>query len=183
MVDCHWRFNLQSAQRMMAAVAPLHLHWIECPIEESEAQIPALLALRRQAHAQGALLAGLETAIRRDGFAPFLAAGAYDVMMPDVKYAGGPWEMLQIAGDFARHGVQFSPHNPTGPVCHAASLHVCAAAGHHDLLETQFDETPVFDELVGATVPTIVDGLSPLPTARTGLGLSLDDEVVARYRV
>lgn len=173
MVDCHWRFDQGGAERLIDACAPLALHWIECPVAETEADIPALKALRRRANAAGMLLAGLETTILRAGFAPFIRAGAYDVMMPDVKYCGGPQEMLALATDMARHDVQFSPHNPSGPICHAHSLHICATLPDCDLLETQFDETPMFDALVTPPPPATRDGCMDPPDAGAGLGLSL----------
>lgn len=173
MVDCHWRFDVAGAEALIDACAPLNLYWIECPIAETEDTIPALVSLRKRVNATGTRLAGLETAILRRGFAPFLKAGAYDVMMPDVKYCGGPREMLEIAGEMARHGAEFSPHNPSGPICHLHSLHICATMGQGDLLETQFDETPMFDTLVTRPFAKPVDGHVPLPDAETGLGLSL----------
>jgi len=173
MVDCHWRFDVAGAKALIDACAPLNLYWIECPILETEADIPALVSLRRRANAAGMRLAGLETAILRNGFAPYLALGAYDVMMPDVKYCGGPHEMLAIAADMTRHGVTFSPHNPTGPICHLHSLNICATLAQSDLMETQFDETPMFDNLVNRTLPQPIDGQVTLPTAEAGLGLSL----------
>lgn len=172
MVDCHWRFDATGAEALIDACAPLNLHWIECPIAETPADIPAIVSLRRRANAAGMRLAGLETAILREGFAPYLQAGAYDVMMPDVKYCGGPQEMLAIAADMARHGVAFSPHNPTGPICHAHSLHICAALPECDLLETQFDETPMFDSLIDQVLPRPIAGCVPIPSG-TSLGLSL----------
>jgi galactonate dehydratase len=174
MVDCHWRFDVAGAEALIDACAPFGLHWIECPIAETEATIPDLVALRARANALGIRLAGLETAIRREGFAPYLAAGAYDVMMPDVKYCGGPDEMMAIAADLARHGVAFSPHNPSGPICHLHSLSVCATLPESDLLETQFDETPMFESLVGGDLPVAVDGHMSLREAVAGLGVTID---------
>ena len=52
----------------------------------------------------------------------------YDVLMPDIKYAGGFAGMGAIARVCAEHGVGFAPHNPTGPIAHVASIHACAAA-------------------------------------------------------
>lgn len=172
MVDCHWRFSTQAAMDLIDACAPFNLHWIECPIAETLAEIPALVSLRARANAAGMRLAGLETAILRQGFAPYLAAGAYDVMMPDVKYCGGPLEMLAIADDMARHGVTFSPHNPTGPICHAHSAHLCAAMAQSDLLEMQFDETPMFETLVDMPLLPPASGEVRL-SAAPGIGLQL----------
>lgn len=173
MVDCHWRFDPAGAERMIDACAPLALDWVECPIAETVDAIPALVALRARANARGMRLAGLETAILRAGFAPYLAAGAYDVMMPDVKYCGGPEEMLAIADDLARHGVVFSPHNPTGPVSHLHSLHVVATLSGAGPLETQFDETPLFAGLVDGTLPPTSAGRIALPAGGAGLGYDL----------
>lgn len=173
MVDCHWRFDFPGAGALIDACAQFDLHWIECPISETEADIPGLVSLRKRANAADMRLAGLETAIKRSGFAPYLAAGAYDVMMPDVKYCGGPQEMLAIATGMARHGVTFSPHNPTGPICHIHSLHICSTLPQADLLETQFDETPMFDSLVDRALPQPFEGRVELPTSEAGLGLSL----------
>lgn len=174
MVDCHWRFDVDGAKALIDACAPLGLYWVECPIAETDAAIPDLVALRGRANAAGMRLAGLETAIRREGFAPYLAAGAYDVMMPDIKYCGGPREMMAIAADLARHGVAFSPHNPSGPICHLHSLCVCASLAESDLLETQFDETPMFESLVGGDVPAVIDGQMAAPVSGAGLGVAVD---------
>ena len=115
--------------------------------------LPALHRLRGLANAGGVRLAGCEQGVRQAGFEPFLKAGAYDAMMPDVKYVGGVAEVMRLAETFDRHGVLFSPHNPTGPVCHATSLQVCAAVPHLDRLEMQFDETPLFAALAGGALP------------------------------
>lgn len=173
MVDCHWRFDFDGAQALIDACAPFNLHWIECPVAETEPDIPDILALRKKANAAGIRLAGLETAIQRKGFAPFLKAGAYDVMMPDVKYCGGPQEMLAIADDMTRHGVTFSPHNPSGPICHLHSMHVCAALADCDLLETQFEETPMFQSLIDSPLVQPIEGQVTVPHGPPGLGTSL----------
>ncbi len=58
---------------------------------------PALKRLRARANAAGMRLAGCETEVRREGFRPFLKAGAYDVMMPDVKYAAVSGRLPPVA--------------------------------------------------------------------------------------
>ena len=178
MVDCHWRFNFKGAQDLIKASESLNLYWIECPIVEELASIPDLILLRDQANRLGVRLAGLEMNIRRSGFQPYLDAGAYDVMMPDIKYAGGPTELLRISETFENFGVDFSPHNPTGPICHAASIQVCAAATKVDLLEHQFDETVYFDELVGGDLPTVAEGGVAIKSGGVGVDVAFDNEVL-----
>ncbi len=188
MVDCHWRFNEASARHCIDGLAGLNLHWFECPIAESVETLDALKRLRAHANAAGMRLTGLEMEIRREGFRPFLEAGAYDVMMPDAKYAGGPAEMLRIAEEFGRFGVEFSPHNPSGPICHAQSLHIALAAPTLDALELQFDETPLFDALVGKALPEAKGGAfaasdagSPGIGAAFSIAVTMDLESVAHW--
>ncbi len=178
MVDCHWRFAESTASWVLDAVEPFDLYWFECPILRESIALGALKRLRSQANALGIRLAGAETGIKLAGFEPMLNAGAYDVMMPDVKYAGGPAEMMRIAETFAAHDVTFSPHNPSGPICHAASMQICAAVENADLLEVQFDETPVFNTLVEPALPLMKGGAAPLPEG-PGIGVDLSSALIA----
>jgi len=173
MVDCHWRFTEAKAVEAIDACAQFGLHWFECPISEDSEFLPAIARLRGRAHARGMLLAGGEHIVGREELTQLLEAGAYDVIMPDVKYVGGLEEMLRMAQAQRRAGVAFSPHNPTGPVSHAASLEICAAVGEIDLLEHQFDETPLFESLVGTTLPASKGGVVELAAGRHGHGVSL----------
>lgn len=180
MVDCHWRFDAATAAALLHAAATIGVYWIECPIPENHDNIQALVRLRAIANARGIRMAGLELGIRYEYFRPYCEAGAYDVMMPDVKYIGGLHEMMHTAEQLARHGVQFSPHNPTGPICHAASLQIAAAVESFDMLERQFDETPLFDQLVGSDFGAVVDGHCMFSSA-PGIGARLLDHELSRH--
>lgn len=171
-VDCHWRFTPASAQRTIDALAALRVVWFECPVPEREDTIGVVTTLRTHANARGMRLAGLEELTSPEAFRPWLAAGAYDVVMPDVKYCGGIADLIAIGELAARHGAACAPHNPTGPICHAASLAACAALAPPNLLELQWDETPRFYTLAPAT-PRPVHGECALP-ARPGLGVELE---------
>ena len=177
MLDCHWRFDEACAARMITGAAEHHVHWVECPLPENEDNLDVLVRLRRHANARGILLAGMENGIGSESFRPFCEVGAYDVMMPDVKYVGGVREMLRCSELFARYRVAMSPHNPSGPVAHAASLHLSAAMSDFDMLELQFDESPLFDRLVDQ-LPRPQGGMSALPYG-AGLGVRLDVATLA----
>jgi galactonate dehydratase len=178
MVDCHWRFDETSAKRLIDEARALGVCWVECPVPETLETIPVIRRLREFANDAGMRLAGCEELIGLKHNRPFAEAEAYDVMMPDVKYAGGVREMMRLAGLFERCGVACSPHNPSGPVAHAASLHVSAAMARFDKLEVQFEESDLFWRLVGDSLPRFKDGHSALPDA-PGLGITLDMDVLA----
>jgi len=181
MVDCHWRLNRAAAESVVRAIEPYRLYWLECPVPETPEMLETIRALRAALNGRGVRLAGCEEMSMVRGFLPFLEAGAYDVMMPDVKYVGGVEEMLAVAEALARRGVGFSPHNPSGPVCHAASLQIGSAVAGFELLEMQYAETPLFDELVAGALPKVADGQLRAPDA-PGLGVRLDQALVQRLR-
>ena len=179
MVDCHWRFDELRAAALIRDIAGAAPYWVECPISEHPSQFGAIARLRRLVHHHGIKLAGGETIAGADQAAAMCAAGLYDVLMPDVKYAGGYRGMLAIADVCAANGVEFSPHNPTGPIAHVASVQLCAAAPGVKWLEHQWAETPLFDELVGGSATPLVDGAFVVPQA-PGLGAGLDRALAER---
>ena len=180
MVDCHWRFDPATARRVLERLAPVQLHWFECPVSEHASFHDDLRDLRAAANAQGVLLAACELQTSVEGFRPFVTPRRVDVVMPDVKYAGGIAEMLRIATFAHGHGVAFSPHNPSGPVCTYASLHAAAVAPAVESLELQVGESDLYFDAVGGARPTFVDGAFVVPDA-PGLGVSLDDAVLAAH--
>jgi galactonate dehydratase len=172
LVDCHWRLTEASACDVLHEAESLKLDWLECPMPEEVANFPALRRLRSRANAKGIRLAGCEMMIGRQGFQPFLDAGVYDVIMPDVKYAGGVRELGRIAQMAAVRGIACSPHNPSGPIAHAHSLHVSAHVPLLPFLETQYGESALFFEFIDGSLPRPRSGRSDLPQG-PGLGLGL----------
>ena len=173
MVDCHWRLDERSAGEALARLEPARLFWLECPLPETVETLAALKRLRAQANARGVRLAGCESMTALAGFRPFLDAGAYDAIMPDVKYAGGLAEMLRIGDEARRRGVLCSPHNPTGPIAHLASVHVAAILDSCPFLEFQYGESAHFLDLCDRAIPDPNGGASALPGG-AGLGAGLD---------
>ena len=161
MVDCHWRFDETRALQALQALAPAALHWFECPIAETHAHWPAMRRLRAATREQGVLLAAAETQVGLAAFQTLFDEALYDVVMPDIKYCGGPLEMLKIAQRAAKHGVLFSPHNPSGPVCTWHSLQIAALAPECAMLELQFEESALYEQLLkGPPMSTRGGGLS-----------------------
>ncbi len=170
-VDCHWRFDEAAAHEALAECARLGVTWFECPLPETPENFAAIRRLRGKANAAGMRLAGAEQFVGTRGFRPLLEQGLYDVVMPDVKYAGGLAECLRIAELAARHGTAVSLHNPSGPVCHAHSLHVSAVLAGGERLEYQHGETPRFYEIAaGLEAPSAGSAGLPGPlTIKGGL--------------
>jgi len=181
LVDCHWRLDEASAARVLAFAADCDLFWIECPIPEHPAMLGAMQRLKRHASGLGVRLAGLEKGLGLDDFRPAIEHGLTDVIMPDVKYDGGLAETVAIARLAATAGIHVALHNPTGPVCHAASVALSATLPNCLILETQFDETPHFTALA-PDLPAMADG-EAMPSAAPGLGVNLDEALVRELEI
>ena len=178
MIDCHWRFNYEASIELLKECKKFNLYWLECPIPEDIENINSIRKLRSTANNFGIKLAGLEKKILKEGFSKFINAETYDVMMPDVKYAGGPDEMMEIEKLFLKNNVEFSPHNPTGPISYLQTLHVCASVTNNVLMEHQFEETSYFHKLLNNLAPKIVNGKSSIDTSVSGLGNSINKNVL-----
>ena len=171
MVDCHWRFTTLTALDCISPLAEAGVSWFECPIPEKTETIDDLLALRRASNARNIQLTGLEKATCWEELKPFVEAGAYDVIMPDIKHAGGFAGIGIMSAQAKRYGTRLSLHNPTGPIAHLASLQMSAALGGGELLEFQFDESPLFRSAVEPP-PRFSAGRAIVPTG-PGLGAAL----------
>jgi len=176
MVDCHWRFSPAGAAALIRDLAPLGLYWIECPI--AEANLPDIRRLRGLANDRGMRLAGAETLAGIGAYRPLVETGAYDVLMPDMKHAGGHAEIQRIAALAHTAGIEVAPHNPTGPVCHAHSLHLCATLPNFLILEVQFGESALFQDCVTGADLTFRDGAAAVPPG-PGLGIAVDEALAA----
>ena len=63
-----------------------------------------------------------------------------DVLMPDVKHAGGLQETKNIAEAARASGLLIAPHNPSGPVASVASGQVSATLRNFYFLEYAWGE-------------------------------------------
>lgn len=173
MIDCHWRLNEETFRLTLDVAERAKLFWIECPYPEEPAFLGAIRKARGQANARAIRLAGLELKLWPQGFSSYLEHGCYDVVMPDIKHAGGYSRFYALASAARHAGVEVAPHNPTGPICHAHSVMASSAIENFLILEMQFDETRAFRDIVDGDLPMQQDGMVERVDL-AGLGLRLD---------
>ncbi len=178
MVDCHWRLTPKAAFTILPELQDAGVTWFECPLPENAEAIPDLRLLRQDANRRGIRLCGLETAGTWTDIAPFIEGETYDLIMPDVKHACGLQNILDIGSKAKNLGVGISLHNPTGPVAHLFSAHVMAALGSRERMEIQWNESPIFFDLIDPA-PVITTGTCR-PTDTPGLGAVMPNG--AEYR-
>ncbi|MFJ7239837.1 mandelate racemase/muconate lactonizing enzyme family protein [Streptomyces olivaceus] len=174
MIDAHSRFDVPLAVEVAERFRPLDLEFYEEPVSPQNVS-----DTRRIRSAVSQRLAGGEALFGRDGFLPLLRERALDIVMPDVKHCGGLLEARRIADLARRHGVQVSPHNPSGPVSTAVSAHLCAGLPHLTRLEYAWGEVPWRHELL-AGGERFEDGGLVVPEG-PGFGVRLDDAAVRAH--
>ena len=117
-VDFHERFRPQDFVAILPPLERLALDWIEEPFAVGSEYDD----LRRRTRLR---IAGGELFWGRQRFAEITERRWCDVIMPDVKHVGGFGPLLDVLRMGAGR-IEVSPHNPSGPISTAASLHAAA---------------------------------------------------------
>jgi galactonate dehydratase len=117
-VDFHERFEPRDFFEIVPELTALALDWLEEPFPIG-ADYDELRRRTRLRLAAGELFWG------RARFAEIAEHAWVDVIMPDVKHVGGFGPLLRVL-EMAEGKIEVSPHNPSGPISTAASLHAAA---------------------------------------------------------
>ena len=174
LIDVHSHFNRQDGLELVRRFEPLNLYWIEevCPPEPVE-NLAAINKVAKMPTAGGEQIHGVR------GFYPYIKAEAVDIVMPDVKVAGGMLELKLIAGMAEGAGLMCSPHGPASPIGNAAAAHVVATVPNFEIFEYSFGEVPWRAELVDP--PERIENSSLILSDRPGLGCAINEKVAAKY--
>ena len=175
-VDCHSRMEESEAIIVGQALADYNLFWYEEPVH---CTLPDSLDRIRQAVPMP--IASAESIFSLEGFQPFLSRRVVDVLMPDVKHAGGLLETRNIAAAARLHNLLVAPHNPSGPVASMASAHVCSTLPNFYILEYAWGEVNWRADLLTPAEPIEAGHL--LVPQTPGLGHRLNPDLIAQNRV
>jgi L-alanine-DL-glutamate epimerase-like enolase superfamily enzyme len=170
--DAFWPQGYKWALRTADMLAAYDVAWFEEPLPPDA--LADYAALRRAARLP---IAGGEVLTRRQSFQPWLEAGAFDIVQPDVTKCGGLSEERQIARLAVQHGVRFIPHGWNTAAGLAADLQLASAFPGTDLVE-YLTGSPFIDDLPAAPWRLDADGLLPIPDG-PGLGLDIRLEALS----
>lgn len=175
MVDGYIAGDLGQVTNFVASLAEFDLTWVEEPLP---ADRPGDLArLGRDAPvriASGEQLGGVSE------FAELLREAGVSVVQPDLSRCGGFTALQRIVPLALEHGVRIVPHAWTSHLLTAAALQVDAWLPGEVFVEYNVSSASVAASLV--TGLTMEDGYVLVPSG-PGLGVSVDEDVVERYRV
>lgn len=171
MVDDHGRGRPSSAVRLMQALEPYNLFFLEEPTQPDDVEG---LARVRAAGPKMDLATG-ERLYSKWDFRTLLEQRLVDVIQPDLCHAGGISECKKIAALAEAYYVKVAPHNPQGPVATAAAAHLAMAIPNFHILEYVRQEPYRDQALREAWV--VEKGQLTVPD-RPGLGVELNEEVL-----
>lgn len=168
MVDCHSRFGTATAIQMARELDDVGLTWLEDPVSLQD-----LEQLRQVNEHTSMPIATGERFRTLTGFRTLLESRVAEYILPDVKYVGGILGIKKIAALAEAFGVLVAPHNPSGPVASAASIHCMATVPNFGILEYAWGEVDWRRDLIDPS-EQVEDGFAPVPV-QPGLGVSLGE--------
>ena len=171
LVEVHGRLAPADAIRIGNAMEPYRPFVYEEPVPPQN-----LDALARVAEAVNIPLATGERHLTKWDYTDLLSRQIVKMIQPDIVQAGGILELKKIAAMAEAHYVGFQPHNPYGPFCTIASIHVDACTPNFMIQEGGIH--PWFQDATIGDFPQQKDGYLPLPT-EPGLGVAMNEEWLA----
>ena len=174
MVDCHGRFDIESAVKVAEDLAGLGVDWFEEPVRPNKH--PADSA-RIAARVQMAVTGG-EMGYGEEAFADLIEGKAVEVIMPDVMFCGGAAVAAWSGRTAIVNGGGVSLHSPSGPVSLLTGGHVTASIPGATALEHAVHEAEWRADLL-MPPEQVEDGCLHLPCS-AGLGAELNWEFLQR---
>src|SRR5262249_28083681 len=173
-VECHFRWNRASAERIARALEPYNILFMEDPIAAvNPGEIKALAQSIRIP------IVGSDLLMTRWQVPEWLEQHIAQFLMTDPVWNGGIGETRKIANMAEAFGVPIVLHNVAGPFCHAAAVHLGAHLPNLAFIESVRAFYHSYFAELGDYAPTLEDGQFSLPQG-PGLGVRLRDEVLAR---
>ncbi len=173
-IECHFRWNRVSMERIAQALEPYDILFLEDPL-------PAVYPAEIKALSQKTRIpiVGSELLMTRWGYREWLERGVSQILMTDPVWNGGIAESRKIAALAETYGIPLVLHNVAGPVCHAACMSLAAHIPNLYYVEScRAFYREVFPALSDLR-PTVRDGQLDIP-AGPGLGLRLRESGLER---
>jgi len=175
-IDYHHRLSVAETASFCQRMPAGTLDFLEEPIRDEAPE--AYEALRKMTGVPFAL--GEEFSSKWQ-FLPYIERGITNFARVDVCNVGGLTEAMKVAGWCEAHYIDLMPHNPLGPICTAASIHLAAAIPNFAWLET----FPARDASPGQAddlfpVRPILNGTHFRVPDAPGLGVEVDEKLAAQ---
>jgi len=165
--DAFWRHRLKWAMRTADMLYDYEVDWFEEPLRPDD--LNDFVSLRKYSKVP---ISGAEVFTRRQSFMPFIEAGAFDIIQPDVTKVGGISEQRRIVEAADQHGIKYVGHGWNTALGLAADLQMAAAFSNTDYVE-YIGGSRYVDGILETPFSMDADGYLAIPDA-PGLGVTLD---------
>ncbi len=183
-IDYHHRLSIAETASFCQRMPRGTLDFIEEPIRDETPE--AYTALRKLTDIPFAV--GEEFASKWQ-FLPYIEQHLTDFARVDICNVGGFTEAMKVAGWAEAHYIDLMPHNPLGPVCTAATIHMAAAVPNFAWLEVRvtqsenlyYGKNGINDaDLLFPTQPRL-DGNGFAVPDTPGLGIDFDEQLAQQH--
>jgi L-alanine-DL-glutamate epimerase-like enolase superfamily enzyme len=173
-IECHFRWNRASIERIARALEPYHILFMEDVI-------PAVMPDEIKAVSQRTTIPiiGSELLMTRWQLRDWLVKGVSQIVMTDPVWNGGIAETRKIANMAEAFGVPIVLHNVAGPICHAACMHLGAHLPNLFYVESVRAFYKTHFPIISDLEVKVDDGHLSIPEG-PGLGVTLRDEMLSR---
>lgn len=174
LIEGHGRFDIATGIKIANALKPFDPYFFEEPTP------PDCLDALAQVHRNSPVpIAAGERLYSLTQMRDFLERGCADFVQPDISHCGGISAVKKMAALCEAHYVALAPHNPSGPVANAATLHIAASTPGFRILEICLTDVSWRKELTNERV--VFDKGNILIPTGVGLGLEINEENCLKY--
>jgi L-alanine-DL-glutamate epimerase-like enolase superfamily enzyme len=170
-IDNWGRFNLPSAQKIVRALEPYNILWIEDAMLDINAQSYADLARETSVP-----ICMSETLATRYEYRNFFELKACDVVMYDLTWCGGITEAKKISAMADAYFIPTAPHTCGGPLLWFASIHLCTTLPNFLIMESNYWKYTYQYPYFISNVPVPEQGYVKAPE-EPGLGAKIKSEL------
>ena len=174
LIEGHGRFDIATGIKIANELKQFNPMFFEEPTPPDS--LDALAAVHKKSPVP---IAGGERIYSVTQFQQFLEKGCADYAQPDVSHCGGISAIRKMAAMAEPYYVAIAPHNPSGPVANAATLHLAASLNGFRILEICMTDVSWRKELTNERV--VFDKGNILIPEGIGLGLELNEENCLKY--
>jgi len=174
-IDYHHRLSVAEAASFCQRMPSGTLDFLEEPIRDETPE--AYESLRTMVDVPFAI--GEEFASKWQ-FLPYIERGITNFARIDVCNVGGLTESLKVAGLAEAHYIDLMPHNPLGPICTAATVHLGTAVPNFSWLELRVTPGEAGNRYDDAIFPNQLklQGTGIAVPDVPGLGVEVDEEYI-----
>ncbi|MDE2858460.1 MAG: mandelate racemase/muconate lactonizing enzyme family protein [Chloroflexota bacterium] len=176
LVDANGAYTVSQSIALAKDLVKHSVYWLEEPVHPEYAD--DLARIRRRVDlpiASGEWLGSVYQ------FRDLLKAEAVDALMPNITRCGGFTGLLKIADMAVLENVTVAPHGVGAGIGIVAAIAACAVMPNFLIYEYNQLFNPVRHTVMREAIPFQDGVLKPLDGP--GLGISLNEETLARYRV